>query len=111
MRLLVTGGRNYSNPTNVRDLLTLLRPEVLIHGDANGLDRMAGLTAHRMGCEVRAFPADWAKHGRAAGPVRNRQMLNEGAADMLLAFPGGVGTANMVKQAVKFGLPVLYSHV
>lgn len=58
------------------------------------------------------FPADWKTHGRAAGPTRNRQMLQEGDPDLIVAFPKTIleasrGTRNMVEQARKLGLPVI----
>jgi hypothetical protein len=52
------------------------------------------------------FPADWVRHGRAAGPVRNTRMLNDGEPDLVIAFPGGHGTADMVKQARAAGIEV-----
>lgn len=52
------------------------------------------------------YPADWEKHGRAAGPIRNEKMLIVGTPDMVLAFPGGRGTADMIRKAEAAGLPV-----
>jgi len=46
-------------------------------------------------------------HGRAAGPVRNAQMLAEGKPDFVVAFPGGRGTADMCKQARARGVKVV----
>lgn len=54
-----------------------------------------------------AFPADWAAYDRAAGPIRNARMIAEGKPDIVLAFPGGRGTANMVAQARKAGVRVI----
>ena len=54
----------------------------------------------------KGFPADWKTHGKAAGPIRNKQMLDEGKPDVVVAFPGGKGTANMVKLAREAGVPV-----
>ena len=59
--------------------------------------RLVGLAAN--GVVVEEFKADWDKFGRAAGPIRNAQMLREGKPDLVVAFPGGRGTANMVAQA------------
>ena len=52
------------------------------------------------------YPADWDTHGRGAGPIRNKQMLEEGKPDLVIAFPGGKGTANMIGQAKEAGIPV-----
>ena len=55
-----------------------------------------------------AFPAEWKKHGKAAGPIRNRKMLQDGKPDLVLAFPGGRGTANMVELATDAGIRVMH---
>ena len=55
----------------------------------------------------RDFLPDWEKHGRAAGPIRNKLMLDEGRPDLVVAFPGGRGTANMVKQASAASVEVI----
>ena len=80
--------------------------DAVIHGDPLGADRFAGGWARLRGIEEIPFPADWAAHGRAAGPIRNKRMLDEGRPDLVVAFPGGRGTANMVQQAMDPGLPV-----
>ena len=82
------------------------RPDVIIHGDAAGADRVAGQVAAKWGIEVWKFPANWARYGKSAGPRRNYQMIQEGRPTLVLAFPGGRGTENMVKQASKAGLPI-----
>jgi hypothetical protein len=53
------------------------------------------------------YPAEWDKYGAAAGPIRNKQMLDEGLPDKVIAFPGGSGTADMVKQAKERGIEVV----
>lgn len=58
------------------------------------------------GIEVEAYAAQWSVHGRAAGAIRNRQMLEEGKPDLVVAFRGGSGTRNMVEQAVKANVQV-----
>jgi ABC-type Fe3+-hydroxamate transport system substrate-binding protein len=80
---------------------------VIIHGDVVGLDRLAGQWAVNKSLKVERYPADWAKHRRAAGPIRNKQMLDESKPDLVVAFPGGGGTANTVKQAREAGVPVM----
>lgn len=74
--------------------------DVVIHGDARGADRTAQLWAERNRVPVEVYPADWKKHGRSAGPRRNTQMLDEGKPDLVVAFPGGAGTADMVGKAI-----------
>ncbi|BAQ18361.1 hypothetical protein GL4_2928 [Methyloceanibacter caenitepidi] len=79
----------------------------MIHGNATGADALAGFWAIAVGVPILAFAADWNKHGRAAGPIRNKQMLDEGKPDLVIAFPGGRGTANMVRQARERGVEVV----
>ena len=63
-----------------------------------------------MGVPVEVYPADWTRYGKPAGPIRNRQMLNEGKPDMVIAFHDdlsvSVGTKDMVDIANAAGLPV-----
>lgn len=121
MRVLVCGGRDFAlleksiEASNQRSFIykTLqeinLRHdpiEVLIEGDAKGVDRCAGSWARSHGITNRKFPADWKKYGNSAGPIRNQQMLDEGLPDLVMAFPGGTGTADMVRRAKKSGIPV-----
>ena len=107
MRLLVCGGRNYQDGNTVWAILWALHPEVVIHGAAKGADKLAGDWAVEMQVPCDEFHADWTSHGRAAGPIRNARMLAEGKPDLVLAFPGGSGTENMVKQATAAGIPVI----
>jgi hypothetical protein len=107
----VCGGRDYRDFARLCVLLDLLGPRVLIEGDAAGADRLAGRWGLNRGdVELLVFPADWQLHGKAAGHIRNAQMLREGKPDMVLAFPGGRGTANMVKQARAAAVPVIEVH-
>lgn len=111
MKVLVCGGRDFTDKTFVYGVLDGLHRarmiDVIIEGDATGPDRMAGYWARKNHIADLKFRADWQKHGRAAGPIRNKQMLDEGKPDMVLAFPGGRGTANMVKQAQSSGFEVV----
>jgi len=112
-RILVTGSRYYTDSATVeamlREALGTHDPSqvILIHGDAPGLDRLAAAVAVRLGMTVESRPADWARHGRAAGPIRNREMVALGA-DMCLAFPlgGSQGTWDCVSVCRQAGIPV-----
>ena len=107
-RLLITGGRKFTDPEVIEKALMDIdvRPDVVIHGDSAGADRVAGDIAEKWGIDVWKFPAQWARFGKSAGMRRNHQMLVEGRPTHVLAFPGGPGTENMCKQASKAGLPV-----
>jgi predicted Rossmann-fold nucleotide-binding protein len=84
----------------------------LLHGGARGADRTIGRAAFQLGWSVEVLPADWRRHGRAAGPIRNRELLelaisraealSSAAAPvsvLVVAFPGGAGTASLVREA------------
>ena len=79
----------------------------VIHGGALGADTASGEWAKSEGVKVTSYPANWKKHGKAAGPIRNRQMIEEGKPDIVVALPGGRGTANMIAQAEERGIPVV----
>ena len=113
MRLLVCGGRNFTNSDekwvfSELDQFHAKTPiTLLIDGDARGVDRIAGKWATIQGIERMVFPADWGKYGTSAGPIRNAQMLKEGLPNIVMAFPGGKGTANMISQAVNQSIQVI----
>jgi hypothetical protein len=108
--VLVCGGRDFRpNDGSYATLASFLTPgSVLIHGAARGADRFAAEFAKGLGfVAIRAFPANWLKHGKAAGPMRNMRMLAEGRPDVVIAFPGGRGTAHMVRIAREAGIEVV----
>lgn len=109
MRVLVCGGRDYTNGRRLRFFLDMLEEpiSVLIEGGARGADRLAKEWAEDRQVPVETYPADWDRHGRSAGYIRNQQMLKEGKPDLVVAFPGGRGTANMVALAQKAGVRVV----
>lgn len=78
----------------------------IISGAARGVDTAAVDWAVVNWCPFIEYPADWKKYGGAAGPIRNQQMLDEGKPDLVVAFPGGSGTADMVRRARAAGVPV-----
>lgn len=109
-RIAVTGGRDFDDVDMVRKALwavSFSSGDVLVHGACRGADTLAADVASRIGL-TEPHPADWKAHGRAAGPIRNREMLSSGI-DMLIAFPGGVGTRDCVKTAEALGIPVVYA--
>lgn len=79
----------------------------IISGMASGVDSAAVDFAVVHYCDLETYPADWKTHGKAAGFIRNQQMLDEGKPDLVVAFPGGKGTADMVKRAKKAGVKVI----
>ncbi|MGQ3297700.1 DUF2493 domain-containing protein [Reyranella sp.] len=108
-RVLVCGGRTYRDMREVSRVLDGLapKPTLIIHGGAFGADSCASEWAYKRGVPEQRFAADWKTHGRAAGPIRNQQMLDEGRPDLVVAFPGGTGTADMVRRAKAAGVRVI----
>lgn len=108
--VLVCGGRDYTNEKMafaILDAAHAANPIIeVIHGAATGADMLAAAWAAKRGVPERAFPADWETHGKAAGPIRNRQMLDQGKPHIVIAFPGGRGTRNMIEQAEGANVPV-----
>lgn len=111
-RILVCGGREFTDGAYIAEYLYALGPRVVIHGAARGADKLAGLWAwrHRDRVVELPFPVpteEWDRFGGYAGHLRNARMLEEGRPDLVLAFyPGGPGTANMVRQAQAAGVEV-----
>lgn len=115
--VLICGGRDCLDAFNVieRDMMVeieaaLLRPVTIskiVHGGARGADEDAGRWAESEGIKSVAVPADWKKHGKAAGPIRNRRMLIDHSPDIVVALPGGRGTADMIRASEEFGVPVV----
>ena len=87
MRVLVCGTRTYLNEPFMKSILEKLdRDTVIIEGEASGADSQAKWIAKSLGLEVLEFPANWDKYGKAAGHIRNTQMLEEGKPDKVYAF-------------------------
>jgi len=108
MRLLVTGGRDYNDAGTAYAVIHALKPDVVIHGAQKGADALCHFAARVLGVARLGFSANWNAHGKSAGPRRNMQMLQEGKPDLCVAFPGGRGTADMVKKCRAAGVPVLF---
>lgn len=111
MKILVCGGRDYSDQGTVARVLDDYEREsaqlpTLIHGAARGADTIAAVYAECRGWQVERYPAEWGKYGTYAGPLRNRRMLDEGKPDLVIAFAGGRGTADMIRRAEKAGVQV-----
>lgn len=110
MRVLVCGGRNFNDVSLLNRTLDAMhaaaRITTVIHGTYRGADTLAGEWASEHNIRVDAYVPDWDQFGSAAGPKRNARMLSEGNPQLVIAFAGGRGTADMVKQAKLAGVPV-----
>jgi hypothetical protein len=127
VKVLVCGSRAYRDRLYAFQVLDALHRKhtftVVVHGDAGGLmevrrgapkvlvgaDKLAGQWARERGIPERAYPvsqAEWDAVGAAAGPMRNRRMLERESPELCVAFPGGRGTHNMVVQARLARVPI-----
>lgn len=83
---------------------------VIIEGECHGADIMARVICQEAGIAFDPYPAEWSKYAKAAGPIRNKEMLDKGKPHEVIAFHETIdksrGTVNMMKQAIKAGLPV-----
>ena len=111
MKVLVCGGRDFADWKSLQRTLEGLhssRPiSLLISGGASGADDLAARWGHFAKLPVCVFPANWKHLGKSAGPTRNRQMLDLGKPDLVVAFDGGFGTAHMVRIAKEAGVEVV----
>jgi hypothetical protein len=111
MRVLVCGGRNFEDRAMMWRVLDHLHEEycfrVVIHGMALGADRLADHWAIYNKIPTYRFHAAWTQQGNAAGPLRNARMLEKGKPDLVVAFPGGTGTKDMIRKAVAAKVAVL----
>lgn len=101
---LICGGRHFEDQAMFDEVMGRLLgmwgcPGKVIHGAASGADTMAAAWADRLAVASVAVPADWATHGKAAGPIRNEDMLMKHKPKRVIAFPGGKGTADMITRA------------
>lgn len=110
VRVLVCGGRDYADSIHVCDVLGALHAEypisLLIEGGAQGADALARAWAESLKVDHVTERADWTQGGQA-GPIRNQRMLDLWRPDLVVAFPGGRGTADMKTKARRAGVCVV----
>ena len=109
MKTIIAGSRTFEDYNAFLSLLKsdstaqdMLRKTIeVVTGGARGIDTLGALYARSINLKVRIFHAQWGSHGRAAGPIRNKEMANY--ADSLIAFWDGKsrGTKNMILEMFK----------
>jgi hypothetical protein len=108
--ILVCGSRTWTDLAAIEwHLLDLPPGTPIVHGAARGADALADLAAEYWGRPRRAYPADWRRFGKGAGPMRNQQMLDRERPTRALAFrmPGSSpGTDDMIRRLEAAGIPV-----
>lgn len=111
MRVLVCGGRNFQAFEFVYETLDEIHGDgdidTIIEGGARGADEWARIWAREASVKLITVPADWDSQGKAAGPIRNQRMVDDFKPDLVVAFPGGRGTADMVRRAKAAGIKVM----
>ncbi len=115
-RILICGGRDFNDQqmfdhTLAESVPYFAKEFCLINGFARGADRMAHIWAFFQGHPSICMPANWDYYGKKAGPVRNAWMLKWCMPDLVIAFPGGDGTANMIKISRSAGVRVYEPHI
>jgi hypothetical protein len=109
-RVLITGSRDWTDEKTIEDLIAgLSHDDVVIHGHClSGADHIADCWAWHYGIRVERYPAEWTKHGPAAGPMRNTKMVAQGRATEAHAYPlpGSKGTWDCVRKCEAAGIPV-----
>lgn len=126
-RVLVCGGRNYNNVTRLHHILTRRHAEhsigVIVSGMARGADLLAVDWANQNNIHVDPYPAEWddltqpdaliivrrngTRYDLRAGFRRNQKMIDIGKPHLVIAFPGGSGTKDMINRAEKAKIPVI----
>ena len=103
MRILIAGSRVIPNREFVWDdlihrVLTMYGTYgvEIVSGMARGADMIGYEFAKHFLIDTKEFPADWDKHGKSAGYIRNKEMSEY--ADELIAYWDGKsnGTKNMI---------------
>ena len=108
-RILVCGGRDYRDIHHVHGTLDSLQKYfddefVIITGGAPGVDAYAFVWAQDRGFPTIVMDAPWRFYSRSAGAIRNSWMLKWASPDLVIAFPGGKGTADMVQKTKEAGI-------
>ena len=113
MKLIIAGSRNYHDcvvyeliHTTISKLNETNQVKELVTGCAKGVDAFAEKYGRRYNIPIVKFPADWEKYGKAAGPIRNKQMAIYADALLLIWDGESRGSANMLKNAKEQGLKI-----
>lgn len=114
MKLIVAGSRTFYVSHHFIDDVYCIKcpeldyPEEIVCGGAKGIDEAGKRWGHTLSSKdrVKLFPADWDKHGKAAGPIRNREMAQYADALLLIWDGKSRGSANMKSEMQKLGKPV-----
>lgn len=105
---MVTGSRWWGDAEIIKEALQEFRPRLVLVGDAPGADTICAALCRQMTISYKVFPAEWNRYNKAAGPIRNQDMIDH-EPDVVLAFmhPESKGTRDAVRRATARGIPVI----
>lgn len=111
MIVLVCGGRDFQDRDALFAVLDRLHQQTgitkIVHGGAKGADTLGAIWGLLHGVFSAGYPAQWDAYGKRAGFIRNQEMIDVEQIDLVVACPGGNGTADMVKRATKAGIKIV----
>jgi hypothetical protein len=113
MRLIIAGSRDLDDRHTVAPFIDAYvkaqgsYPAVILSGACSGVDAIGEWWASHYGTPVERYPADWDKHGKAAGPVRNAKMVANADALLVIHWKGSRGSADVRRQAEAAGLAIV----
>lgn len=107
MKVAVIGSRTFNDYEEVKRTLSSIKITEIISGGATGADTLGERYAKENNIPTKIFLPDWAKHGKAAGFLRNTDIVN--AAEMVVAFWDGEsrGTKDSIEKAIQTNKRVL----
>jgi YspA, cpYpsA-related SLOG family len=109
-KVLISGDRTWEAKHIIMQVLQETKPKIIVQGGQRGADLLARDCAIKLGIESRQYTAQWELYGRAAGPLRNREMIEKEKPEVVLAFHDNIekskGTRNMIMLANNRGIPV-----
>jgi len=106
MKTIIAGGRNYYLTDKEYSKLDDLRDQIsqVVSGAATGVDSCGEMWGRKNNIPIKMFQSDWKTHGKQAGYLRNKQMIEY--SDACILFNGGVGTQMIFELASKYGLKI-----
>ncbi len=112
MRVLICGDRHYRNAKKIYNYLKSLPSDtIIIEGEAKGADTIAWVCCEILGLQYMRFPTDWSAYHKAAGVLRNKEMLEKGHPDLVVFYHDDLdnsrGTINMMEIADRAGIAVI----
>lgn len=112
-KIIVAGSRSFNNYSEAESILNHIiqnynsNDVVIVSGGARGADKLGELFAMKKGLKLKVFPANWNKHGKAAGPIRNQEMAEFGTHCIVFWDGKSRGSLDMMKRAKKESLKLL----